>query len=90
MAVADEDVAVRRDQDGGRHIERVGAVASHAGLAERHQDLAVLTELEHLVALAVSPRILAVGAFTVGDPDVAVAVDVDPVRPDEHAGAESS
>ena len=80
MAVADEDVAVRRDQNGGRHVERVGAVAGHARLAERHQHLAVLIELEHLVALAVPARILAVGPFTVGDPDVAVAVDVDPVR----------
>ena len=89
MAVADEDVAVRRDEDGGRHVERVGTVAGHAGLAERHQHLAVLIELEHLVAFSVPARILAVGPFPVGDPDVAVAVDVDPVRPDEHAGAKA-
>ena len=41
VAVGDEDVAVRRDDDVGRLVEDVVAVAGDAGLAERHQHLAV-------------------------------------------------
>ena len=52
MAVPDEDIAIRRDQDGRRHVERVGAIASHPGLAKCHQELTVRAELEHLVTLS--------------------------------------
>ena len=71
--LGDEDLAVRRDDDVGRLVERVRAVAGDAGLAERHQQLAVGTELEDLMAFAARrPR--------VGHPDVAVAIDREAVR----------
>ena len=77
MAVGDEDVAVGRDGDVGRAVERIGAVARHALLAERHHQLSVARELEHLLADAVARA-------AVGDPEKAVAVDADAVRPHEH------
>src|ERR1043165_8752929 len=86
VAVADEDVAVRRDQDGRRHVERVRAIA---GLAERHQELPLGAELEHLMPLAVPLRILAVRALAIAHPDVPVAVDMDAMWANEHAGAET-
>src|SRR5439155_1200645 len=46
VAVRDIDVAVRRDRDVARPVERVLAVARHARLADRHQDLAVRAELD--------------------------------------------
>jgi hypothetical protein len=41
------------------------------------------------MALAIAVRILAVRTFSVADPDVSIRVDVQPVRADEHAGAEA-
>src|SRR5262249_20704398 len=69
VAVGDEDVAIRRGDDRRRRVELVRSAAGDAGLAERQQHLAVGAELEHLVALAVL-------ADAIGDPDVALAVDV--------------
>src|ERR1043165_1396927 len=89
VAVADEDVAVRRDEDGRRHVERVRAIAGHASLAERHQELPLGAELEHLMPLAVPLRILAVRALAIAHPDVPVAVDMDAMWANEHAGAET-
>ena len=89
MAVPDEDIAVRRDQDGGRLIEGVRAICGDSSLTERHQELAVLTELENLVALSVSPGILPVGPFPVRHPDVSIPVHVDPMRTNEHARAKA-
>jgi hypothetical protein len=82
MAVRDKDVAILRDDDVGGLIEGVGSIAGHTGLAERHQQLSVGTELEHLVSFA----ILTPG---IGDPDVPFMVHVEPVRKDEHAGAKA-
>ena len=82
MAVADEDVAVGRDEDGGGRVELVGACAGDASLTERQQELAVGTELEDLMALAVL-------ADAVGQPDIAFAIDMQAVRKDGQAGAEA-
>ena len=82
MSVGDEYVAVGGDQHGGRRIELVGAAAGHTGLAEGHQDFAVGTELEDLVALAVL-------ADAVRHPHVAGAVDRESMRQHEHSGAEA-
>ena len=82
MPVGDEDVAVRRDQNIGRRIEGVGTVARHTSLAQRHQDLAVGTELVDLMTLgALAPA--------VGDPHIAIPVDVEAVGKDKHPGAEA-
>ena len=59
-------------------------VAGDAGLAERHQHLAVRAELHD------QPGPCRSCALAVGDPDVAVAVDVQAVREDEHARRRSS
>src|SRR5262252_1828063 len=82
VSVADENVAIGRDQNRGRSVEGVWTVACRSGLAEREQDLAVGAELENLMAFAV----LALG---VGNPDVAVAVDKNSVRKHEHSGTET-
>ncbi len=58
------------------------ALAGHAGMAERHQHLAIGTELNDDVALAVL-------ALAVGDIDVALFVEREPVRKDEHPGAKA-
>src|SRR5689334_1896186 len=78
-----EDVAVRRNVDVGRLIERIGGarIAGDAWLAQRHQHLAVLAELDDGLALAALRN-------RVGDPDVAVAIDMEAVRIVHHAAAE--
>src|SRR5205085_6676835 len=82
VAVSDENVAVRRGYDRRWRIELVVAAAGDAGLAKREQKLAVGTEFENLMPLALD-------ADAVGDPDIAVAIDVQAVREDQHSGAEA-
>ena len=53
MAIGYEDVAVRSYQHGAGAVESVGAVAGHAGLAERQKNLAVRAEFKDLFTLAV-------------------------------------
>ena len=81
MAVADEHVAVRRDDDVGRAVEVRRPVAGVRGRAEPQQLAAVRRELDDLMAAVVA-------AARVGDPDVAAGIDVDAVRPREQARAE--
>src|SRR5437660_1587154 len=64
LPIGHEDVAVQRGDDGGRRVELVRTAAWLSGLAERHEQLAVRAELEHLMALAVAPE-------PVGDPHIA-------------------
>src|ERR1022692_1849746 len=64
MAVRNENIAIRSDGDGVGLIEGVWAIAGDAGLTEGHQDLAIRTEFENLLALAVF-------SLAVGDPQVA-------------------
>ncbi len=82
VPIADEDVAVGRNEDRRRRVELVGTGAGDAGLAERQQELAVRTELEDLVAFAVL-------AEPVDQPDIALAVDLDAVREDGQACAKT-
>src|SRR5215471_16387619 len=82
VSVADENVAIGRDQNGGRRVEGVRTVARRSGLAEREQNLAIRAEFEDLMAFAVF-------ALSVGDPHVAVAVHKDSMWKHEHAGAET-
>src|SRR3954468_5440982 len=49
MSFGDEDVAVCSDDDVGGPVERAGAITGHAGLAQGQKNLAVWTELEHLM-----------------------------------------
>ena len=92
MAVDDPDVAVGRDRDAGRTVEAVGSVARDAGRTERHQELAVGAEFEHLMALAdLEARLAAAVADgrAFGHPDIAFAVDVEAVRKGEQSFAEA-
>jgi hypothetical protein len=82
VPVGDEDITIRRDPNVGRRIEGVRTVPCHSGLAERHQDLAVRTELEDLLPLGTL-------AAAVGGPQIAVPVDVEAVRKNKHSGAEA-
>jgi hypothetical protein len=82
VAVGNEDVAVLSDGNVGRAAEQVVAATGDARLAERHQELAVRTEFEDLVALALRHH-------RVGYPDVAVPIDSDAVGLHEHAVAEA-
>src|SRR3989442_4077163 len=113
MALGHEDDAVGRHDHVVRLIEVVG-VGGAARLAERQQQLAVGTELEHLMALrrtrqrsraalrraaSASVALTAASAsparrkrrvvLTVGHPHVALAVDEDAVREDQHPVAEA-
>ena len=80
MAVGDVDAAVGPDDDVVGLVELAIGVARLAGDAEAHQLLALLVELVDLVA-----PVACLVAGEVGDPDVAVLVDVDAVR--RHHGA---
>src|SRR6185295_1263114 len=74
--------------------QRLRRIAAHARLAECHQHLAVRTELDDGTALLVLARELLqlIGRRRprVGHPDIALAIDMDAVRPHEHATAEAS
>src|SRR5687767_3477583 len=76
------DVAVGGHGDVGRLVELAGAAAGDAGLAERHHQRAVRTELVDLMSLA--GRLAAVG-----HPDVSGAIDADLVRARHHPAAEA-
>ena len=87
VTVGDEDVAGRRHDDVARRGEVVRAASLDTGRSERQQHLAGRTELDDDVPALVALR-NAVGRHRVGHPDVAFAIDVEPVRPDEQAAAE--
>ncbi len=82
MAVADKNVAIGRNHDAACAVEVALGVAGHAGMAECHQHLARRAELDHDAAFAVPDPV-------VGRPHIAVLVDKEAVRLDEHAGAEA-
>jgi len=90
VAVGDEDVTVVADRHVGRPVESIGPFAGDAGLAERQQNLAVRVEFEYLMAAALGRKAedacLVVG---IGDPNVAVAVDMETVRECEQALAKA-
>ena len=101
MPFGDEDVAVGRGHDVVGLIE-VAGIGRAARCAERHQQLAVRTELEYLVTFgrarrrpsATAPpgsaaRVPRRVVLAVGHPDVAVAIDVHAVREDQQPGAEA-
>lgn len=88
VAIGDEDGAVLRDDDIGGRVELVVATAGLAGCAEHHQHFAGGAELDDLMASGVAAGDASAGGG-IGDPDIALGVDVDAVGPDEHAAAEA-
>ena len=83
MSVGDEDIAVGRDEDGGRRIELV-----RAARRRRPALPSVISSLPSGLNLKTWWPLHS-AAEAVGDPDIAVAVDVHAVRENEHAGAEA-
>jgi hypothetical protein len=92
VPVGDEDVSIGSGHDARRRTEVVFVVSADTGFAERHQQLPVRTEFPHHVprlhARLCGRRDRVVGR-RIGRPDIALAIDVEPVRPDEHLGAEA-
>ncbi len=84
MAVGDEDVAIRRGHDVARLLEMIGAAARHAGGSESQQHAPVGAELHDLLAFR---PVLAAGG--IGDPDVAISIDMQAVREHEESGADA-
>src|SRR5580704_14713500 len=82
MAVGNENIAVRRDLDVGRYVELVIAIAGNARLADRHQQASIGTELQSRCAPAIA-------GLAVGDPDIAVAVRAEAMRPVDQLRAEA-
>src|ERR1700676_36757 len=82
MAVRNEDVAVRSDGHRRGLIESVVCLACDAGFAERHQNFAVRTEFEYLVAFSGA-------SLPVGGPDVSVLIRGDAVRKNKHSRAKT-
>src|SRR5271165_224269 len=78
MSVGHEDVAVGSHYDVGRLIEFVRAIASHACLSERQQDLAGRRKLENLMTFAIP-------TLAIRDPDIALLIDEHAVRKNEPA-----
>ena len=85
MAVRDKDVAICRHGHAGRPIERIRTGPGHTLLAERHQDLAIGTQLEHFLAHDHAGRVPGGHAedrllvVDVGHPQVSISVDGEPV-----------
>ena len=86
VTVGHEHVARGRHDDVARRGEVVRTAAFNARCSKRQQHLAGGAELDDDVAPLVALR-NAVGGHRFGHPDVAFAIDVEAVRPDEHAAA---
>jgi len=86
MSVHDEDRTVGSHQEVRGFGEGVRSIAGDALLPKGHQELAPGTELVDHVAPTVRHGGVAHG---IGDPHVAVGIDVHAVWPCEHAGAEA-
>ncbi len=88
VPVGDEDVAVGRYDDIARRRELTRSAAGLSRSAQGHQHLSLRTELDDNLTAFVPLR-NPVGGNGVGHPHVAVAIDIEPVRPDEQATAET-
>src|SRR5258708_11960351 len=82
MPVTDDDVAIAGNRDIRRSVEHVGAFTCDTGFAERQQHLALRTELDDLVALAIATSV-------VSRPHVALAVYVETMGVVEETLAEA-
>jgi len=80
VPVGHEDVAIGSYQNRGRSVEGVGRGSGDTGFPQSHQDFALRSELENLVAFPVFDPAVAY-------PDVAIAVDEEAVGLYKHAGS---
>src|SRR5262245_41030299 len=88
MTIRDKHIADGRNRNVARRREMIRTASLLSGRAERHQHLSVRAELDDDLATLVAFR-RAVRGHGIGDPHVALRVDGEPVRPDEHAAAET-
>src|SRR4029450_8982784 len=87
VSIRDEDIAVGSRHYARRGPEMIFIAAGHARLPERHQHFSVRAELaDDLPAFyaAFGRRCPGIFRCTIGRPYIAVAIHVQPVRPDEH------
>src|SRR5207249_10209030 len=77
----DEDVTVGRESNGVWLVEFVWSGPSHSGGAESHQYFALGREFVDLVASAIL-------ALIIGNPNISIRVDGDPVRHHHQPAAE--
>src|SRR6516162_11487354 len=93
MAIGYKNIAIRRDRHAGRPIEGIRTAPADAHLAEHHQHLAVLVELEDLLSeddtRGIARRNAEYGLFVIdiGEPQIALMVDRKSVRIGNHAAA---
>src|SRR5205085_6179519 len=80
VPVGNENIAVALHEDRRRRVKHIGAVARHAGLAERHQQSALRTEFHDGVALRAATD-------AVRRPDISLVIDMQAVRKYEQAFA---
>src|SRR5215468_1411247 len=81
VTVGDVDVAIGRNNDAARPIQKGGAIAGHSGFAQGHQDLTLRAEFDQHGALAVLRPLIA-------RPDISLTVDIEAVWEVERAAAE--
>jgi hypothetical protein len=92
VAVGHEDVAIRRRDHVGWLIEVRRILTSHTGRAEAQQYFAFRTELDDVMTTCDRgcARAPTAGRQSIDDPDVALSVDVDAVRENEHFRSEAT
>ncbi len=94
MTVGDEDVAVGRNGDARRLVERILSRSANTRRADRHQYFSRRAHLEHLLAHRHALRVLRGHAedrlfiVGVGHPEIAVRVDGESVRMREEPDAQ--
>src|SRR5215210_5353440 len=84
VSVGDEDVSVGRGDDVGGLVELARIVSRHPRLAQAQQYGAPRAELDHLMTLR--PGVV---REEVRDPDVPLAIHMEPVGRDERSGTEA-
>ena len=68
MPIADEDVTIRRNHNISWTIKCIRTLGGNACFPERHENLSILIQLKHLLALAVF-------VLPIRDPNISIAID---------------
>src|SRR5215469_2166651 len=82
MPVGHEDIAIGSDYHIRGLVESIRAIASDSCLAQDQQDLALGTELDHLLSLAVF-------SLSISDPHVPFPIHENAMRENKHACAKT-